>query len=85
MTSRSLIPHHMLSLRRRLSERYLTGEGIEIGALHAPLSVGKSASVRYVDRLTAEQLRIHYPELKDYKLVEIDLLDDGEKLLIRNQ
>lgn len=78
--ARSLIPRHMLAVRQRLSRRYLSGQGIEIGALHAPLSVGPAVTVRYVDRLTAEQLRVHYPELRDYPLVEIDILDDGETL-----
>ncbi len=63
--------------RRSLAYRYLRGNGIEIGALHTPLTVPKNASVRYVDRLSVEQLRQHYPELAELPLVEVDILDDG--------
>jgi SAM-dependent methyltransferase len=48
--------------RRRLSA-WLRGDGIEIGALHVPLGVHRTARVRYVDRLTAEEQRSQYPEL----------------------
>jgi SAM-dependent methyltransferase len=66
--------------RREIARRYLRGEGIEIGALHNPLEVPKSAHVRYVDRLTVEELREHYPELADEPLVDVDVVDDGERL-----
>jgi SAM-dependent methyltransferase len=61
---------------------YLHGEGIEIGALHQPLSLEglPITRIRYVDRLTVEQLRAHYPELSNYKFAPVDVLDDGEKL-----
>ena len=39
-----------------------------------------SVEVRYVDRLSTEDLRRHYPELADFKLVEVDIIDDGERL-----
>lgn len=61
-------------------ERALRGDGIEIGALHSPFPVPAGARVRYVDRLTTQQLRAEYPELGDAALVEVDLIDDGEKL-----
>ncbi|BCU08003.1 methyltransferase domain-containing protein [Allochromatium tepidum] len=76
----SLIPSNMLSMRRRLSERYLAGRGIEIGALHIPLHVGPAVEVRYVDRLTPDRLRRQYPELNAYDLVDVDIVDDGERL-----
>jgi len=76
-----LIPNQMLAARRRLSERYLAGRGIEIGALHAPLHVGPAVEeIRYVDRLSPEQLRRQYPELDGCDLVEVDIIDDGERL-----
>lgn len=66
--------------RTALALRYLRGDGIEIGALHGALPVPRSARVRYVDRLTVEGLRTHYPELQDVQLVEPDIVDDGEVL-----
>jgi predicted SAM-dependent methyltransferase len=66
--------------RREVARRYLRGDGIEIGALHNPLEVPRSAHVRYVDHLTVNELREHYPELADEPLVDVDVVDDGERL-----
>jgi SAM-dependent methyltransferase len=68
------------SFRRTLSARFISGDGIEIGALHEPLGVSNRARVRYVDRMSVADLRTHYPELSSQPLVPIDILDDGEKL-----
>ncbi|MBW8051172.1 MAG: methyltransferase domain-containing protein [Cytophagales bacterium] len=68
--------------RESIANLYLTGNGIEIGALHLPLKVPPSASVKYVDILPKSELEKHYPELlKDYELVEVDIVDDGEYLI----
>ena len=67
-------------VRRRIAARYLNGQGIEIGALHFPLKVPAGATVRYVDRMPNEQLRRQYPEFDKTSLVNIDVVDDGEKL-----
>jgi SAM-dependent methyltransferase len=74
------LPDRVVSARMRIAKRYLSGEGIEIGALHNPLPVPRSAHVRYVDRLPVSKLRAHYPELEQEPLVEVDILDDGERL-----
>ena len=66
--------------RREIAKRYLSGEGIEIGALHNPLEVPRGARVRYVDHLPVEELRQHYPELEGEQLVDVDIVDDGERL-----
>lgn len=66
--------------RERIARHYITGQGIEIGALHRPLYLGRSACVRYVDRLPTDVLRRHYPELSNLPLVHVDILDDGERL-----
>ena len=66
--------------RRLLAYRYLSGTGIEIGALHKPLKVPRSARVRYVDRLEVDELREQYPELADHDLVAPDVVDDAETL-----
>jgi predicted SAM-dependent methyltransferase len=67
-------------VRKELAAKYLSGSGVEIGALHFPLPVPSSVKVRYIDRMPVSQLRTHYPELVDYCLVKVDILDDGEKL-----
>src|SRR6266852_1252099 len=72
-------PNAKLS-RELIAETYLKGNGIEIGALHNPLQVPPWARVKYVDRLPIVQLREQYPELNDKELVEVDILDDGERL-----
>jgi predicted SAM-dependent methyltransferase len=68
------------TLRNFAAQHYLAGDGIEIGALHVPLAVPPAARVRYVDRLPPDELRRQYPELEDRPLVEVDILDDGERL-----
>jgi len=70
----------MVDQREHVSHRYLTGTGIEIGALHNPLPVPKQAQVRYVDRLPLPELRQHYPELNHLPMVTVDVVDDGETL-----
>ncbi len=69
-----------VDVRRYVSRLYIEGSGIEIGALHAPLEVLPPARVRYVDRMSAADLRTQYPELNAYALVEADIIDDGEHL-----
>lgn len=69
-----------LDARVAFANSYLIGEGLEIGPLHQPLAVPPHARVRYVDRMTAEQLRREYPELVDWDLTEVDIVDDGETL-----
>lgn len=74
------IKHPLFARRREIAERYLVGDGLEIGALHEPIAVPASARVRYVDRLPVAQLREHYPELAGVPLVDVDIIDDGEIL-----
>ena len=66
--------------RHVLAHCYLHGNGLEIGALHHPLGVPAEAHVRYVDRLSVEDLRMHYPELAALPLVPLDFVDNGETL-----
>lgn len=68
------------TIRHVVASRYLKGDGIEIGALHNPIILPKGTNVRYVDKWTAEHLSATYPELRDRKLVRIDIIDDGETL-----
>jgi SAM-dependent methyltransferase len=69
-----------VAIRRHLAGRYLEGDGLEVGALHLPLALPRGARARYVDRMSVEDLRAHYPELDEYELVTPDFIDDGEAL-----
>lgn len=68
------------SKRQEISKKHITGSGLEIGALQAPLWVPSGVIVKYVDRLTVTGLRNQYPELDNANLVDVDIVDDGEKL-----
>ena len=74
------ITRKLLFNRYSLSFLYLRGNGIEIGALHNPLRLSPRARVRYVDRMTVADLRMQYPELQGKKLVDVEIVDDGERL-----
>lgn len=77
-----LSPRHRLRMhaRYRLASRYLTGEGLEIGALHAPLPLPTGVRVRYVDYVDQGQLRFIYPELAWVPIVTVDIIENGEVL-----
>lgn len=66
--------------RETVAKIFIRGKGIEIGALHAPLRVPRSAKVTYVDRMSASDLRKQYPELHSTDLANVDIIDDGERL-----
>jgi SAM-dependent methyltransferase len=64
-----------------LSLQYIAGTGIEIGALHAPLSVdSKKAKVLYVDRMSQKDLYDQYPEFRKFDIVAADIIDNGAEL-----
>ena len=67
--------------RETVAAFFLQGSGLEIGALHNPLIVPAKAHVRYVDRMTVEELRLQYPELSKLPLTTVDIIDDGESLM----
>ena len=67
-------------VRRLLGHKFLKGSGIEIGALHMPLPLPEGAKARYVDYLPVRQLRKHYPELRKLDLVNVAIVDNGERL-----
>jgi SAM-dependent methyltransferase len=69
-----------LDVRAVFADRFLFGQGLEIGPLHQPLAVPAHAQVRYVDRMSSPDLRREYPELIDWDLTDVDIVDDGEKL-----
>jgi len=76
-------PSDWQSMRDDLAQRYLRGEGIEIGAFNLPQRVPPDVRVRYVDHASGDELRrIYAYELTQHgaPLVEPDVVDDGERL-----
>jgi len=69
-----------MQVRRDIAFKYLSGNGIEVGALHAPLEVPDNVKVYYVDRMSVSELRKQYPELNGTNLIEADIVDNGETL-----
>lgn len=66
--------------RARFAER-LSGRGLEIGALVAPMPVRPGVTVRNVDRLPAEGLLAEYPRVAaDRPLRAVDVVDDAGTL-----
>jgi SAM-dependent methyltransferase len=72
-------PEVTFDARGVLAWHFICGNGLEIGAAYQPLDVPPGTSVTYVDQMTVEELRGHYPELAG-GIVPIDLVDDGERL-----
>jgi hypothetical protein len=70
----------MRANRDFFAKSFCVGKGIEIGALHYPIGLAPGTQVRYVDRLSNEELRQQYPELGVQPLVPLDLIDNGETL-----
>lgn len=67
-------------INRVLPHVYLFGEGLEIGALHNPQRLPFGVRVRYVDRMSNEDLLRHYPDLGQKYMVPVEIVDDGERL-----
>lgn len=63
--------------RAYYSRKYLSGSGLEIGALHNPLPVADGVRVTYVDRLEPEELMNRYPELDPKSIDRSIVVDDG--------
>lgn len=66
--------------RHAIAQLYLKGEGVEIGALNNPLNLPKSASVKYLDKYSIEELRKHNISFDFENCVKVDIFDDGERL-----
>jgi len=77
---RALAGDPVWRVRARIARDFLRGRGIEVGALHNPLPVPRRAAVAYVDRMSKPDLLRHYPDLDAARLVNVDIIDDGEIL-----
>jgi hypothetical protein len=63
-----------------ISANFIKGSGIEVGGLNYPLPVRSGVTVKYVDRISAED---HLDVLKEFgrkDLVTVDIIDDAETL-----
>jgi len=69
----------MTDQRSRLAA-WLSGDGIEIGALHHPLPVRPGTTVTYVDWKDEVGIREHYPELKRWSLAPVSVVATAEDL-----
>lgn len=66
--------------RLTVADRHLCGNGLEIGALQDPMPLPRGAKARYVDIAPTAELRAMYPAKTRRWLVDVDVVDDGEKL-----
>lgn len=66
--------------RLTVADRHLRGEGLEIGALQDPMPLPRAKKVRYVDIAKTAELRKMYPRKQHRRLVEVDIVDNGETL-----
>ena len=78
--NRPWMPRHHLDHRPAMAMRWLTGTGLEIGALHKPTPLPEGVSVAYVDYKTRAENEKAYPELADETIVETHHVGDGFSL-----
>ncbi len=66
--------------RHFFAKKYLSGEGLEIGALHNPTEMRHGTKIRYVDILSKEEAISRHPELDPAKIVPVEYVEDGFSL-----
>ena len=64
---------------RSLGYALVSGDGLEIGALHEPAELSPGARVRYFDAVNAAQAAALYPEIPREKLVNVDFVGDLDR------
>jgi len=69
-------------VENRYLQRYLHGNGMEIGALWRRFPLPQRARAWYVDRFSRDDLARHYPELKE-GIFGADLLAEATQLPVR--
>ena len=78
---RYIVTLDRLDQRGRIAYTYLAGEGIEIGALHKPISCDwRKVRVQYVDIRSTAELRDEYREINPDDIPPVDRVDNGETL-----
>jgi glycosyltransferase involved in cell wall biosynthesis len=73
-------PINFHQTRREISFRYLYGKGVEIGAAYSPVEVSENVKVKYIDLKPSDEIKKFYPHLENRNFVEVDIIDNGEKL-----
>lgn len=68
------------SPRGYLAARYLSGGGLEIGALNHPTLIPPHCQVLYADRLTTNGLKEQYPEIPANEIAEVNVVGNCERL-----
>jgi SAM-dependent methyltransferase len=68
----------IFEVREELAQRYLKGQGVEIGGLNSPLKVPTCATVRYADIKPLGELKAHYADISIIQ--RPDILTDLESL-----
>jgi SAM-dependent methyltransferase len=82
----------LFKTRKRLADQYLSGRGVEFGALHSSLPLPMWASVRYADMLTVEELAAAFPNIKNIRSPDIvtdlesmkGIEDESEDFIVAN-
>src|SRR5205807_8222562 len=70
-----------IDVRVFLSEQYLTGSGMEVGALNNPTKVAQGARVLYLDTRPTEEVFAWYAtEMQGQQTVQVDIVTDGNTL-----
>lgn len=72
------VPESMREGRDRVADRFITGEGIEIGPGNSPIRLHPSILVKHVDRSTKDELVGVHGCAEDWS--EPHIVDDGEVL-----
>jgi predicted SAM-dependent methyltransferase len=80
MIKRAALVLRQFLRRADIVERHVRGHGIEIGALQDPQWLPAAAKARYVDAAPTAELRRKYPRKATRHLVQVDVVDDGERL-----
>lgn len=68
------------STRNYIASIFIKGKGIEIGATYLPVKLPKGTKVKYVDETSTTDLLERYPELKKLDVVDVNVVDNAEKL-----
>lgn len=68
--------------RKILSDKYIRGVGIELGAFHNPWPYNSlEAKVKYIDKADKKTVLERHPDLcVDTQCVQVDLITDGQSL-----
>ena len=71
----------LLSEKRfKVSEKYLKGRGLEIGAFHAPTPFIDGCEADYMDQMSIDDIKKRFPEFEDHYCVYPNIIDNGEVL-----